>query len=276
MINFKFDETGYVLCSSSPIKGCTVFGISSVKMFRLKWSVLVLTLVLFLMIVYISNSLPLNSPKIVIVGAGLSGLSAAVKLIENGFENIVIYEAENRIGGRIYSVPFANGLIDLGAQWVHGETNNVVYDLMHKHFGFGDTGVEHTPPLFLGFGGKPVDQDQCRYLKDICESILESYEDMTQFKGTLGDFVIQRFWRKLEFLDFNPPDLPSQMLDLMQKEVNVWNGTSSWFDISAKLNAISDVNTGNQYLTWKTSGYSTVFDYLLVSSSIKLMKFINN
>lgn len=59
----------------------------------------------------------MESPKIVIVGAGLAGVSAAVKLVENGFENVVILEAENRIGGRINSVPFAKSVIDLGGQW---------------------------------------------------------------------------------------------------------------------------------------------------------------
>ena len=55
--------------------------------------------------------------EVVIIGAGLAGISAAVKLMENGFENVVILEAENRIGGRIHSVPFAKGVIDLGGQW---------------------------------------------------------------------------------------------------------------------------------------------------------------
>ena len=53
----------------------------------------------------------------VIIGAGLAGISAAVKLVESGIENVVILEAENRIGGRIHSVPFAGSVIDLGGQW---------------------------------------------------------------------------------------------------------------------------------------------------------------
>jgi spermine oxidase len=229
-------------------------------MFRFRW-----TLVFLVFATSRYEAKTINQPKIVIVGAGLSGISAAVKLIENGFENVMIFEAENRIGGRIYSVPFANGMIDLGAQWVHGETNNVVYDLMRDHFPFGDTGVEHTEPLFMTFGGKPVNQEQCKHLLKMSEEILEDYEEMKKFNGTLGDFVTQKYWKKVQFDQFTPKDLPAQMIDLMQKEVNVWNGTTSWFDISAKLNANSDVNTGNQYLTWLDKGYSTVLDYLVVS-----------
>lgn len=48
------------------------------------------------------------------VGSGLSGYSAAARLIENGITDIVVLEAENRIGGRIHSVPYRQGLIDMG------------------------------------------------------------------------------------------------------------------------------------------------------------------
>lgn len=57
-------------------------------------------------------------PKIVIVGAGAAGIAAATKLLSNGFKNVTVLEAENRIGGRVHSVLFGNTIVDLGAQWV--------------------------------------------------------------------------------------------------------------------------------------------------------------
>lgn len=59
----------------------------------------------------------MQNARIVIVGAGISGISAAAKLIENGFKNLVILEAENRIGGRVCTVPFGKNVLDMGAQW---------------------------------------------------------------------------------------------------------------------------------------------------------------
>lgn len=47
-----------------------------------------------------------KSPKIVIVGAGASGIAAASKLFEYGFGDVTILEAEDRIGGRIYTTSF--------------------------------------------------------------------------------------------------------------------------------------------------------------------------
>lgn len=56
-------------------------------------------------------------PKIVIIGAGVAGIAAARKLLERGFRNILVLEAENRIGGRIQTIPFGANVVDLGAQW---------------------------------------------------------------------------------------------------------------------------------------------------------------
>lgn len=55
--------------------------------------------------------------KIIIIGAGAAGMAAATKLISNGFRNLTILEAENRIGGRINTVPYASNVLDMGAQW---------------------------------------------------------------------------------------------------------------------------------------------------------------
>lgn len=58
-----------------------------------------------------------KNKKIVIIGAGASGFAAATKLIQNGFEKIIVLEAENRIGGRINTIPFGESVVDMGGQW---------------------------------------------------------------------------------------------------------------------------------------------------------------
>lgn len=59
----------------------------------------------------------MQNVRVIVIGAGISGISCATKLIENGFKNIRILEAENRLGGRVNTTPFANSVIDMGAQW---------------------------------------------------------------------------------------------------------------------------------------------------------------
>jgi monoamine oxidase len=43
---------------------------------------------------------------IAIIGAGIAGLAAAQKLYANGFNDVIVLEATNRIGGRIHTIPF--------------------------------------------------------------------------------------------------------------------------------------------------------------------------
>ncbi|PIO64494.1 amine oxidase, partial [Teladorsagia circumcincta] len=70
-------------------------------------------------------------PSIAIVGAGMSGLSAARRLIETGRTDIDIYEGMDRIGGRIHPVPYRDGFLQMGAEYING-ADNPIYKLADK------------------------------------------------------------------------------------------------------------------------------------------------
>lgn len=67
--------------------------------------------------------------KILIIGAGMAGLSAANHLIKNGCTDFKILEARNRIGGRIVNVNIGSTKVELGANWIHGVLGNPIYEL---------------------------------------------------------------------------------------------------------------------------------------------------
>ena len=62
-----------------------------------------------------------NNSDVIILGAGVSGISAAIELAKAGL-SLTILEARNRIGGRILTVydPAAKSPIVLGAEFIHG------------------------------------------------------------------------------------------------------------------------------------------------------------
>lgn len=134
----------------------------------------------------------IKNPKILIIGAGASGLAAATKLYENGLTNIKILEAENRIGGRIHSVPFGGGLIDLGGQWVHGEDGNLVYDMVKN--------LDLLSPSFNTYednmtfylpDGSIMDKTVTDALFKIGEELLYD-ENAKNEPGTFGHFFINK------------------------------------------------------------------------------------
>ncbi|KAI8431418.1 hypothetical protein MSG28_015940 [Choristoneura fumiferana] len=67
----------------------------------------------------------------IVVGLGAAGVTAATTLVKAG-RRVLGLEAQDRVGGRVNTVPFGNGLVELGAEWIHGDQKNCVYDLATK------------------------------------------------------------------------------------------------------------------------------------------------
>ncbi|SPP83112.1 peroxisomal N(1)-acetyl-spermine/spermidine oxidase isoform X1 [Drosophila guanche] len=81
-----------------------------------------------------SSSAVSTNAKILIIGAGMAGLSAANHLLQNGCDDFLIVEARGRMGGRIVSIPLSNNQkIELGANWIHGVLGNPIFELAMQH-----------------------------------------------------------------------------------------------------------------------------------------------
>ena len=74
-----------------------------------------------------SPASPKRNQGVVIIGAGVAGLAAATELHTNGFDDVVVLEARDRIGGRIWTDTIGDGFpIDLGASWIQGIDGNPI------------------------------------------------------------------------------------------------------------------------------------------------------
>lgn len=180
-----------------------------------------------------------TSPKIIIVGAGGAGIAAATKLLENGYNDVIILEAQDRIGGRVYSIPYGTGYIDLGAQWCEGEDGNVVYELVKNDFEFGDNGIRPENCHCYNTNGILIDQDRCAKLLRLSESITHDFDSMAKSNESLGEFFKINYQIGLQRKEFEDIDkeLADQMVDLTEREINTLYASESWLDISAKLNS---------------------------------------
>ena len=96
---------------------------------------------------------PMETFDVVIVGAGIAGLTAGRLLARQG-QRVVILEARDRVGGRVVTERTHGRVTDLGASWIHGITNSPVAAAAEA---FGMRTIEFT------VGGYQVDSRPIAY-----------------------------------------------------------------------------------------------------------------
>ena len=72
-----------------------------------------------------ANETKIIKAKVIVVGAGVSGLSAARHLADAGCE-VIVLEARDRLGGRLHTDRSLKIPVELGANWIHGLEGNPV------------------------------------------------------------------------------------------------------------------------------------------------------
>jgi hypothetical protein len=133
----------------------------------------------------------------------------------------------------------------------HGQTKNLIYETYSPYFTFGNTRDDLNGEFMLS-SGKAADEAQSEKISTISETILtDSYDEMEEFNGSLEDFFTVKYQKAMSDpinagLNVN---LTKQMLDLVQRETNNQHGSPTWFNVSARLNALSEATLGKQYLT---------------------------
>lgn len=69
--------------------------------------------------------------KVIVIGAGMAGLTAANKLRHHGIETVIL-EARDRIGGRTWTSHKLGIPFDYGASWIHGMQDNPIAELSQQ------------------------------------------------------------------------------------------------------------------------------------------------
>lgn len=88
----------------------------------------------------------------IVIGAGMSGVTAARMLADAG-QLVIVLEARERVGGRMNTDREAGFPVDLGASWVHGIDDSPLWDLVRA---LDIPTLEYTVGSFQA-GGRPIE-----------------------------------------------------------------------------------------------------------------------
>ncbi|XP_049455890.1 peroxisomal N(1)-acetyl-spermine/spermidine oxidase-like [Epinephelus fuscoguttatus] len=188
--------------------------------------------------------------RIFIIGCGISGIAAAHRLVNAGFRRVRILEATARSGGRIKTGRLGDNIVEVGANWIHGPSEeNPVFCLARK-YGLLDpealnpenqaTDVEGYPPkvpnVFSSSGQKLNAEDiypaQELFIRLMCAEF-ESQGGEPQ--ACVGDFirskVQQRAAEEWKDVEAATRSLRLCMISNMLKEECCINGAHSMDEV---------------------------------------------
>ncbi|CAF4392934.1 unnamed protein product [Rotaria magnacalcarata] len=139
-----------------------------------------------------------NPITVVIVGGGVAGLSAAKELADNRID-FVLLEAQDYLGGRVRTIEAGNTFrllfyyqtmfffqskkapdlhIDLGAQYILGDTNNVVHTICKQLNCIADQ--DEKEDLYLSPDGSRLEDKFIEKIWQIREQILEDAQEKSK------------------------------------------------------------------------------------------------
>ncbi len=176
-----------------------------------------ITLLTPVLLKYSANMKALAQPSdqpLLIIGAGMAGLSAARLLHDAGYQ-VKVIEGRERAGGRIWTNRELGLPLDLGASWIHGVNNNPVqqlardfgietlvtdYDSIRVYYTDGtiidDSDLEYAFGAFVELietlDGAREELDSDTSLANGIETLLAE-EDLSAEERKLADYIITTF-----------------------------------------------------------------------------------
>ena len=142
--------------------------------------------------------MPNNKDRVCIIGAGPAGISAAMYLEKKGYTNYVIYEKQNKIGGKCWSPKLKvshNGVEEEKTFETGAIMGAITYHAVHEVEEFG--GYYHKGPDF-----KPGEPNMRREFRSLDGKILHPFEPKVDFSvGKLLSLVkLKKQMKKLNKL----------------------------------------------------------------------------
>ncbi len=123
--------------------------------------------------------------RIVVIGAGMAGLTAALRLSQANHD-VTVLEARDRVGGRVHSVTLANGEVaELGGEWISADQLFVVDLAEELGVPMSDIGIDFSKRDLVGSG--PIEDAEHRRVAAIANEAIANLSDDEQGAMTAAD-----------------------------------------------------------------------------------------
>lgn len=202
--------------------------------------------------------------KVVVIGAGIAGLAAAVTLYEHGVENIAILEAQSVPGGRIKTVNFGGGYVDLGAQWLHGTKNELCRMAKENGLISPQISFEGLGNFYYG-SGKVVPANVVHDVNNEVEKIMSHLEKSynKHMPESVGEYMTSKFEEYLDSCeDSMYKEVKKELFDWHLRFQMIDNGCLDLRKLSSKAFGEYKFCGGQDYVNFKC-GFQSIVDLLV-------------
>ncbi|XP_052748332.1 spermine oxidase-like isoform X3 [Galleria mellonella] len=200
----------------------------------------------------------MQSYDTIVIGLGSAGATAASTLARAG-RRVLALEAQDRVGGRVHTVLFGDGVVELGAEWIHGTKPSRVYDAAVQN-NVTVLSQQLDMMLFRSDGEQP----NSALINELLVFTLQVVDEPPSTAQPLGQYITQRVYDYVKEKHpsvLSDQDFIDEFLHFVDLYIDNYEASTSWNDVttSSKYQELE----GDQHMSWHRHGYKTFFDILL-------------